>query len=183
MSGKDLEGAGVTIYGSRTSIILYNSQSKKVEELTLLRMGQNERWIVTNPDLKITADAKLFSPAMKSAYENPNYFKLFEEYCLKGLSIRYSGAYAVDCFQIFIKGHGIYIMLDSIAHPSRLHLLYEIFPIAYLIEKAGGKTSDGSKSVLEVIIKGYDQRISFIAGSSNDVDYVVKRLGEKCDEE
>ncbi len=25
MSGKDLEGAGVTIYGSRTSIILYNS--------------------------------------------------------------------------------------------------------------------------------------------------------------
>jgi fructose-1,6-bisphosphatase len=98
MSGKDLEGAGVTIYGSRTSIILYNSQSMKVEELTLLRMGQNERWIVTNPDLKIKADAKLFSPAMKSAYEHPTYFKLFEEYCLKGHSIRYSGAYAVDCF-------------------------------------------------------------------------------------
>ncbi len=124
--------------------------------MTLLRMGQHERWIVTNPDLKIKPDAKLFSPAMKSAYEHPNYFKLFEEYCLKGHSIRYSGAYAVDCFQMFIKGHGIYIMLDSIAHPSRLHLLYEIFPIAYLIEKAGGKTSDGTKSVLDVIIKGYD---------------------------
>jgi len=43
-------------------------------------------------------------------------------------------------------------MLDSIAHPSRLHLLYEIFPVAYLIEKAGGKTSDGNKSVLDVEI-------------------------------
>jgi len=61
-------------------------------------MGKHERWIVTNPDLKIKPDAKLFSPALKSAYDNPNYLKIFEEYCLKGHSIRYSGAYAVDCY-------------------------------------------------------------------------------------
>lgn len=98
LSGKDLAGAGVTIYGSRTTIILFNSQSGKVEELTLLRMGKHERWIVTNPDLKIKGDAKLFAPAMKSAYDHPEYMKIFEEYCLKGHSIRYSGAYAVDCY-------------------------------------------------------------------------------------
>jgi len=61
-------------------------------------MGKNERWIVTNPDLKIEADAKLFSPALKSSYDNPNYLHLFEQYCLKGYSIRYSGAFAVDCY-------------------------------------------------------------------------------------
>lgn len=70
-------------------------------------------------------------------------------------------------------------MLDSIAHPSRLHLLYEIFPLAYLIEKAGGKTSDGEKSVLEVEIKGYTQKITFIAGSSNEVDYIVSKCYPK----
>lgn len=52
-TGKDLVGAALVIYGSRTTMALYNSQSKKVEELTLLRMGRHERWIVTNPDLKI----------------------------------------------------------------------------------------------------------------------------------
>lgn len=46
-------------------------------------------------------------------------------------------------------------MLHTIAHPSRLHLIYEILPMAFLIEKAGGKTSDGSKSVLDVKIEGY----------------------------
>jgi sedoheptulose-bisphosphatase len=97
---------------------------------------------------------------------------------LKGYSIRYSGCYAVDCYQIFIKGNGVYSMLDSIAHPSRLHLIYEIIPIAFLIEKAGGKTSDGEKSVLDVEIKGYEQRISFIAGSSKEVDYILKTLSE-----
>jgi hypothetical protein len=43
----------MAVYGSRTTMVLYNTQSKKVEELTLLRMGKSEKWIVTNPDLKI----------------------------------------------------------------------------------------------------------------------------------
>ena len=80
---------------------------------------------------------------------------------------------------MFIKGHGVYAMLDSIAHPSRLHLLYEIIPIAFLIEKAGGKTSDQKGSVLDVQVKSYDQRISFIGGSSNEVDYILQKLAEQ----
>ena len=179
LTGRDLVGAALAVYGSRTTIILYNTQSKRVEELTLLRMGTHERWIVTTPDLKIQPDAKLFAPALKSSYDNPNYLKVFEHYCLKGYSIRYSGAFAVDCYQMFIKGHGIYSMLDSVAHPSRLHLLYEIIPVAFLIEKAGGKTTDGERSVLDVEIKGYKQRISFIAGSTNEVDFIVRTLSEK----
>ncbi len=88
----------------------------------------------------------------------------------------------MDCFQIFIKSHGVYSMIDSIAHPSRLHLLYEIIPVAFLIEKAGGKTSDQKSSVLDVEIKSYDQRISFICGSNNDVDYIVNKLAEPASE-
>ena len=97
-------GAALAVYGSRTTIVLYNTQSNRVEELTLLKMGIKERWIVTSPDLKIGPDAKIFAPALKSAYEIPSYLKVFEDYCLKGLSLRYSGAFAVDCYQIFVKG-------------------------------------------------------------------------------
>lgn len=53
LTGRDLVGAALSVYGSRTTIVLYNAQSKRVEELTLLRMGSQERWIVTTPDLKI----------------------------------------------------------------------------------------------------------------------------------
>mmetsp|Transcript_41776 Transcript_41776/g.30683 ORF Transcript_41776/g.30683 Transcript_41776/m.30683 type:complete len:89 (-) Transcript_41776:286-552(-) len=88
----------MAIYGSRTTMVLYNSQSGKVEELTLLRMGKHERWIVTSPHLQIAPDAKLFSPALKAAYDHPEYMAIFEEYCKKGLSIRYSGAASVDVY-------------------------------------------------------------------------------------
>lgn len=51
LTGRDLQGAALAVYGSRTTIILYNSQNTKVEELTLMKMGKHERWIVTSPDL------------------------------------------------------------------------------------------------------------------------------------
>ena len=179
LTGRDLVGSALAVYGSRTTIILYNTQSGRVEELTLLKMGQKERWIVTVPDLKIGADAKIFATALKSAYEIPSYLRVFEHYCLKGLSLRYSGAFAVDCYQLFIKGHGVYSMLESVAHPSRLQLIYEILPVAFLIEKAGGKTSDGEKSLLDVPIKGFKQRSSFVAGSANDVNFIVQTIREE----
>ena len=46
-TGRDLVGAACTVFGSRTSIVLYNTQSKKVEEFTLLESNYKERWVVT----------------------------------------------------------------------------------------------------------------------------------------
>lgn len=50
-TGRDLVGAACAVYGSRTSMILYNAQTQKVEELTLLKMGLSERWMVTKQNL------------------------------------------------------------------------------------------------------------------------------------
>ena len=70
-------------------------------------------------------------------------------------------------------------MLESVAHPSRLQLLYEILPVAFLIEKAGGKTTNGHASVLDVIISGSKQKSAFIAGSTNDVEYIIATIKEE----
>jgi sedoheptulose-bisphosphatase len=34
--------------------------------------------------------------------------------------------------------------------------LYEVAPLSFLVEKAGGKSSDGKNSLLETIIESYD---------------------------
>ena len=49
LTGRNMVGAALAVYGSRTTIVLYNTQSSHIEELTLLKMGNKERWIVTNP--------------------------------------------------------------------------------------------------------------------------------------
>ena len=84
----------------------------------------------------------------------------------------------MDVNQIFVKKQGIYVMLHTIAHPSRLTLI-NLIPLAFLIEKAGGKASDGVTNLLDMQISSINHKVNFIAGSSEDVDYVVSELNEE----
>lgn len=77
-----------------------------------------------------------------------------------GYTLRYSGGLAPDAAQIMLKGHGVFSCIVSNKHKAKLRVLYEVGPIAFLIEKAGGKTiTDGRVSLMEIPIKGYDDRM------------------------
>ena len=77
-----------------------------------------------------------------------------------GYTLRYSGGLAPDAAQIMLKGHGIFSNIASNKHQAKLRVLYEVGPIAFLIEKAGGKTiTDTRVSLMEIYIKGYDDRM------------------------
>ena len=54
-------------------------------------------------------------------------------------------------------------------------------PFGYLVEAAGGKTSDGvtGGSVLDVKITGIDQRTALCIGSANEVDRFNKVVLKK----
>lgn len=65
-------GAALSIYSSRTTIILYNPHTKSVEELTLTKKGkQPPKWVVTIPKLEMEPKSKNFSPeGVKSCAES-----------------------------------------------------------------------------------------------------------------
>lgn len=50
-TGRKLVGAALAIYGTRTTICIYNAQNNLVEELTLMQIGSKKKWIVTNPKI------------------------------------------------------------------------------------------------------------------------------------
>merc|ERR1712194_627821 len=56
--------------------------------------------------------------------------------------------------------------------PAKLRLAFEAAPFGLLVEKAGGKTSDGvtGNSILDVQINGVDQRTALALGSKNEVE-------------
>ncbi len=78
-TGRDIVGAALSIYGSRSTILLYNTHSKAVEELTLIkRTNKPAKWIVTIPKFTFQPKAQNFSPeGVKSCYEDPGYLKVF----------------------------------------------------------------------------------------------------------
>lgn len=52
---------------------------------------------------------------------------------------------------------------------GRLRLVYECAPIAFLIEQAGGKASDGSEPILEIVPTELHERSPFVFGGAEKV--------------
>lgn len=94
--GREMVGAAISCYGTRTSVISYDISYGHVEELTLIKIGKKEKWIVTNPKIELASKANLFSFATKGIYDNPTLWKIYEKYICEGLSLRYSGCAALD---------------------------------------------------------------------------------------
>jgi fructose-1,6-bisphosphatase I len=84
---------------------------------------------------------------------------------------RYTGSMVADIHRTLIKG-GIFIYPPTTgAKKGKLRLIYECNPMAYIIEQAGGKASDGCKRIMEIEVNELHQRSSIFIGS---MDMVLK---------
>jgi fructose-1,6-bisphosphatase len=87
-----------------------------------------------------------------------------------------------DIHHILAKGNGIFVNLGGGKYPDgKLRLTFECGPFAFLIEEAGGYSSNGEKSILDIPIEAIDQRTQMIVGSKNEVEHVEKALRERKD--
>merc|ERR1711924_548625 len=121
----------------------------------------------------ISEESKIFSPAnLRAAQDVPGYKKLVDHFMDNRYTLRYSGGLVPDVYQQFTKGQGIFANPTSENSPAKLRLAFEAAPFGLLVEKAGGKTSDGVSggSILDVKIEGIDQRTPLCIGSSKEVD-------------
>lgn len=180
MTGRDIIGGALALYGSRTNILYFNPETQTVDEATLQKVGNELKWVVSRKNIRIAPEGKFFSPGnTRSIQYNEGYHKVIQFWSANGYHLRYSGGMAPDCYHIFVKGEGVFSSVS--AEPKvtpKLRLLYECAPISFLIEKAGGLSSNGEISVLDVKVKGYTQKTDIIIGSREDVERVDRFLAK-----
>jgi sedoheptulose-bisphosphatase len=192
-TGREIVGAALATYGSRTCVLVYNELENRVDELTLHRKVDQPKqdwhechegelvWTWQRLGLKFRPDCKIFSPGnTKCAGTNKAYYDALKYWLKGGYTLRYSGAMAADCYLVLIKGEGIFSSISSPAFgvPAKLRVLFECLPIAFLVTKAGGGASTGTQHLLDLEVTGYTQRTDIIVGSSNEVKR-VEQLIEK----
>lgn len=76
-----------------------------------------------------------------------------------------------DVFQIIVKEKGVFTNVTSPSTKAKLRILFEVAPLALMVEQAGGASScDGEcVSALDIPILGYDQRTEICFGSIGEV--------------
>ena len=84
-------------------------------------------------------------------------------------SSRYIGSMVADVHRNLIKG-GIFIYPVTASAPNgKLRLVYECNPMAFLIEQAGGRATNGESRILDIDVTELHQRSPIFIGSEQMV--------------
>jgi len=180
--GTNLVGAGYIIYGSST-VFVY-STGNGVHGFTL-DPGLGE-FLLSYPNMKIPSTGNIYSVnegnyGLWSAEQKKcvEYFKKNDTATNRPYKARYIGSLVADFHRTMLKG-GIFIYPADAKSPNgKLRLLYEAIPLAYIVENAGGKASDGSKRILDIQPDEIHQRTPLFIGSKECVELVEKLLQDE----
>lgn len=103
-------------------------------------------------------------------------FSAYVEGVRDELKLRYGGAMIADVSQVLTYG-GIFGYPSLADRPEgKLRLLFEAAPIAYLMERAGGASTDGSQSLLDVPASEIHQRTPTFLGNEEYIDRLERSV-------
>ncbi|CAO2658336.1 Nn.00g060590.m01.CDS01 [Neocucurbitaria sp. VM-36] len=136
---------------------------------------------ITRPTIQLESKPKTryFAPAnLRAAAEQPQYLDLINYYIAEKYTLRYSGGLVPDVFHALVKGHGIYISPVTASSPAKLRRLYELAPVALIVECAGGVAKDAAdgSDILDRPIRDTDERGGLVCGNKEEVDVVRSKL-------
>ncbi|XAR65897.1 Sedoheptulose-bisphosphatase [Bertholletia excelsa] len=166
VTGRNQVAAAMGIYGPRTTYIIALKDVPGTHEFLLLDEG---KWQHVKDTTEI-GEGKMFSPGnLRATFDNPEYDKLINYYVREKYTLRYTGGMVPDVNQIIVKEKGIFTNVASPSAKAKLRLLFEVAPLGFLVEKAGGYSSDGKQSVLDKVIESLDDRTQVAYGSKNEI--------------
>jgi len=96
----------------------------------------------------------------------------------KAMKARYIGSMVADIHRTLLYGGVFCYPGDKKSPRGKLRLLYECNPVAFLIEQAGGRATDGHQRILDLIPKKLHERSPIFCGSHDDI-LVVEELYRK----
>lgn len=122
---------------------------------------------------------RYFAPAnLRSAAQDERYMALVTRYIQEGYTLRYSGGLVPDVIHALVKGHGVYVSPVTAKSKAKLRRLFELFPVALIIECAGGSAidpADGTR-ILDTVLRGTDERAGLVCGTTEEVESVKSVL-------
>jgi fructose-1,6-bisphosphatase I len=175
--GNRLMAAGYVIYGSSTMLVYATRLG--VNGFTLEpSIGE---FCLSHPDMKCPEMGKIYSLNQGNTRKYEKCMNDYLEYCMESnkedgrpYSHRYIGSMVADLHRTLIKG-GIFIYPGDQKNPKgKLRLQYECNPMSFIIEAAGGASSDGHQRVLDIQPDELHQRVPIFIGSKHMVNKALE---------
>jgi fructose-1,6-bisphosphatase I len=167
--GRDLVASAYVLYGPITTMVV-------------ARDGEVTEYVVETKDATGTAERRAVREDMQLPEDPtvygfggrvPNWTDRFADYASEiedELKLRYGGAMIGDVNQVMTYG-GVFAYPELQSRPEgKLRLQFEGNPIAYIVESAGGSSSDGEESLLDAEAEAIHQRTPVYVGNEELIE-------------
>ncbi|MBC6366482.1 class 1 fructose-bisphosphatase [Algoriphagus sp. AK58] len=171
--GREQVAAGYVLYGSSTMLVYTTGCG--VNGFTYENsLGE---FFLSHPDIQAPKTGNIYSINEGLQLEWENGISAYIQSCKnQKMQSRYIGSLVADFHRNLLKG-GIYLYPATLKNPSgKLRLLYEANALAFIIEQAGGKASDGKQRILDIQPESLHQRTPLLIGSVQLVEEVEQSV-------
>jgi fructose-1,6-bisphosphatase I len=178
--GRNQLAAGFIVYGPQTLLLL----SLGGPTASFILDPRSGTFVIISEALAIPQDSHEYAiNASNYRHWDPG-VRAFIDDCIQGElgrigrnhNMRWVASMVADAYRIFTRG-GVFLYPGDQRKgyaSGRLRLLYEVSPLAFLVEHAGGGATDGRKRILDIVPSDLHERSPFVFGSALVVDTITK---------
>jgi fructose-1,6-bisphosphatase I len=170
--------AGFFVYGPQTTLALSCGSGVNIFALN----PKTSEFVLVRDKLEIPKQKWEFAINTSNYRHWDSDIRHFVDDCILGqdgplgadYNMRWNASLVAEAYRILMRG-GVFLYPGDSRPGYRkgcIRLLYQAKPIAFMIEQAGGKSTDGFDRILGRSITGIHGRIPLIFGSSDSVDLV-----------
>jgi fructose-1,6-bisphosphatase I len=147
-------------------------------------------FVLTEENLQIPEDTQEFAINMSNMRHWDEPVTRYIDECLlgadgprgKNFNMRWIASMVADVHRILTRG-GVFLYpwdKREPEKPGKLRLMYEANPMSWLIEQAGGASTNGRERILDIKPSKLHERVSVVLGSKNEVERVTRiHLGQE----
>lgn len=170
--GENLIAAFYIVFGPLTTAM--KAENGSVDEYVIEELEGDDTKLV-----KASEDIEVPSPRVYGFGGNKQWtdeFRKLESEISQKMKLRYGGALVGDFNQVMHHGGVFGYPSRKDAPEGKYRLLFEANPMAYIMENAGGSSTNGEKSILEVSANELHQRTPFFAGDKELIQEINDKL-------
>jgi fructose-1,6-bisphosphatase I len=177
--GSTLLGAGFTVHGPQTTLVLTLGAGTDVFTLDRARGG----FVLTQPQARLPGGVREYAinAANYRHWDAP--IRSYVDDLVAGadgprgvdFNMRWLGCAVAEAYRVLLRG-GVYLYPGD-ARPGmrqgRLRLVYEANPLAFIIEQAGGAATNGTERILDLMPHSLHQHTPLIYGARDKVERIA----------
>ena len=167
-AGKNLITSVYVVYGPRVELVI------ATDRVRMYRLNKKNEFVFLK-DIVLKEKGKLNAPGSTQMCWEPKHKKMIDDIFSDGYRLRYSGGMVPDLHQILLKGGGLFSYPSTSDVPKgKLRLIFEVFPFAFIYEKAGGGSVDGERRILDLTPEHPHDTSPCFFGSNEEIKRVLK---------